>query len=59
MKLTIFMRVPQRAQTSGSTCQTCLRRAAIGEAARCVVVVDLDDVARLAVGLGAKAAGLI
>ncbi|MHC4101790.1 MAG: hypothetical protein ACYTAU_13230 [Planctomycetota bacterium] len=58
MKLTIFMRVVQRGQTSGSTCQMRLIRVAIGEAARGVVVVDLDDVVRSAVGLGAKATGL-
>ncbi len=33
--------------------------AATGEAARCMAVVDLDDVAVLAVGLGAQAAGLV
>jgi hypothetical protein len=58
MKLTIFMRVVQRGQTSGSTCQMRLIRAAIGEAARGMVVGDLDDVVRSAVGLGAKATGL-
>jgi hypothetical protein len=59
MKLTIFIGPWHRAHSSGSTCQMRLSRAAIGDAARFVVVVDLDDVAPLAVGLGSQAAGLV
>ncbi len=57
MKLTIFMRWPHREQTSGSTCHTCLIKAAIGLVGRGVVVINLDGGAVLAVGLGAMAAG--
>ena len=57
MKLTIFMRVAQRGQTSGSTFHTCLRRAAPGLVGGDRVVVGRGGRVVRGVGFGAATSG--